>query len=76
MVPAVRGTLCSCVTRIMPTPTIPLLQATAVKLPEEPVQIESTVSKLLPEVSRVAMPLMAGLNWYQMELERPLVVLP
>lgn len=69
-------TFCNCVTTMMPKPTIPLLQATAVKLVGAPVQIESTVSKLLPEVSRVARPLEVGLNSYQIELDRPFVVLP
>lgn len=59
-----------------PKPIIPLLHATGVKLPPEPVQIESTVSKLLPTVSRLATPLDAGVNWYQIELDRPFVALP
>lgn len=62
MVPAVILTFGNCVTTTMPGPTNPLLQATGVKLPGEPVQMERTVSKLLPDVSRLAEPLEAGLN--------------
>ena len=62
VVPPAILTFCNCVTRTMPGSSIPLLQATGVKLPAEPVQIETTVSKLLPEVSRLAVPLVAGLN--------------
>lgn len=79
MVPPARLTFFNCVTTMTPVPaiaTMPLLQATDAKLPGEPVQIESTVSKLLPEVSRLALPFEAGVNWYQIELERPFVVLP
>src|SRR5262249_4138561 len=54
----------------------PLLQATGVRLPAEPVQIDRTVSKLLPMVLRLAMPLEGGVNLYQIELDRPFVVVP
>lgn len=70
------GTFCNCVVTMMPMPTIPLLQPTGTKLPGEPVQMERTVSKLLPEVLRLARPPEGGVNWYQIELERPLVLLP
>ena len=62
VVPPVRGTFSNCVATMIPTPTTPLLQATGVKLPGEPVQIERTVSKLLPKVLRLARPPDAGLN--------------